>query len=307
MTKQKRKAKPNQRRRIVFVLLVISFLSGALFYALQSDRQEEETAYQPDYLLYQDIVSVPDDNAPLMMYDPVEQTHRELFAQAPTGVGGYYGTPSGDVLVGQRGSLRWAGRVQDIFLFNIFDESPTLTDITNTPDTAERPIGWNDNWHYFAFTAKEDIDESVNQLLVYDGDNIFQVDSNAYNVECRNDTLYYITSEGALTHIKAWDNRGIRTIATYNTFTDVEDVQLLWADDDRFALTVWEVMPTYPNVPGVSAVYIWDGTTLQSVPNPSYFPQFTAHGWNRHNELILIARDEQYNNAVYVWDGETTL
>ncbi|MEO1164557.1 MAG: hypothetical protein AAFV98_12275, partial [Chloroflexota bacterium] len=72
----------------------------------------------------------------------------------------------------------------------------------------------------------------------------------------------------------------------------------------------WEVMPTYPtypNVPGVSAVYIWDGTTLQSVPNPSDFPQFTAHGWNRHNELILVARDEQYNNAVYVWDGEATL
>ncbi|MEO1163701.1 MAG: hypothetical protein AAFV98_07965, partial [Chloroflexota bacterium] len=69
MTKQKRKAKPNLRRRIVYFTLVITFLSGALFYALQSDRQEEEIAYQPDYLLYQDIVSVPDDNAPLMIYD----------------------------------------------------------------------------------------------------------------------------------------------------------------------------------------------------------------------------------------------
>ncbi len=219
---------------------------------------------------------------------------------------------------GAHGQLAYSsatGDYADIYVTSVEHPDQIPLNISQTPNTAERPLTWSPDGRYLAYIAQGR--QSVPLLVVWDGANTINIMPNglehpvqAYpSVWSRDGRLVFSVFSGppaeADWELYLWDGATITNLSQNPGLTDCCAV---WSADGRLAFLSQRENAQVD-------LLIWDGTSVRNgSPNRESFtnaaPELTMNWasphWTPDGQLVFLSGVHGRPNAeIYLWDGQS--
>ena len=185
----------------------------------------------------------------------------------------------------------------DVWVLDVLNAPYSPTNISQTPDEEEWMIGWTPNGRLLEFRVDD-------LLYTYDGNEVLAVDFGNVT-RYWNENGWYIATEivDSVEVSYVWNGQARIDLDLSILPTDVVGRVFRWTPDNHFFITVHYQSREYYEQPiGPTALFYWNGDTVQEVENPSADETIMVGDWSSDGRLTLYTSQDFFDRW-YIWDG----